>query len=45
MDDFTKVIPIFKAQYSEFQSQEQVGFHIEAKGGQPTTYQYSASTS
>lgn len=42
MESFTKAMSIFKAQYSEFQSQDQIGFNVEANAGQPTLYQYSA---
>lgn len=42
MDNFTRALSLFEAQYSGFQSQEQVGFYIEANAGQLTTYQYSA---
>ena len=42
MDEFTRAMSLFKAQYTEFQSQEQVGFHVEANAGQPTLYEYSA---
>ena len=40
-EDFEKSMSLFKAQYSGFQKQEQVGFNVEATSGNPTLYQYS----
>jgi len=41
VSEFTRAMSIFKAQYTDFQFQEQAGFHIEANAGEPTLYEYT----
>lgn len=41
LDDFTRILSLYKAQYSGFQSQEQSGFYIQSNTGQPVQYQYT----
>jgi len=41
MTDFSKAMPLLKAQFTGFKEQKQTGFSMEANAGQPTLYKYS----